>query len=69
MRASAGSYGGNVAGVSQGVALSANVTFTIAQNAASLSGTWSLSGTLSDGFTTVGGYRHRHNAGKHRERQ
>ena len=49
----AGSYSGPVVGLAQGVALNATVSFTIAQNAGTLSGTWALSGTLSDGFSST----------------
>jgi hypothetical protein len=49
----AGSDAGVVSGVSQGVALQTQVGFTIAQTRGTLSGTWSTSGAVTDGFTTV----------------
>ena len=50
----AGSYSGPVVGLSQGVGLDATISFTLAQSAGSLSGTWAMSGSATDGFTTVG---------------
>ena len=49
----ADSYAGAMVGVSQGITLNAVFSLTITQNAGSLSGSWSLSGDLSDGFETV----------------
>lgn len=49
----AGSYAGAMAGVSQGVTLNADFSLTIAQSSGTLSGSYSLSGTLSDGVNVV----------------
>lgn len=49
----AATYLGTMAGVSQGVALSADFTLTLAQSNASLSGTYALDGALSDGVDVV----------------
>lgn len=48
-----GSYSGPVAGLSQGVALAATISFTIAQSGGTTSGTWSMSGNVTDGFSAV----------------
>jgi hypothetical protein len=40
-------------GATQGVAISATFSLTIAQTAGSLSGSWSLSGQLTDGVSAV----------------
>ena len=49
----AGSYSGAMIGLSQGIALNAIFSTTIAQTAGNTSGTWSLSGTLNDGVSTL----------------
>ncbi len=48
----AGTYSGEVAGLSSEIALSATFSLTISQNAGSLSGNWALSGTLSDSVSS-----------------
>jgi hypothetical protein len=49
----AGTYAGALAGISQGITLQATFTITITQSAGTLGGSYSISGTLSDGVTTV----------------
>lgn len=49
----AGAYAGAMVGLSQGIALNATFSLTIAQTAGTTSGSWGLSGTLSDGFSSV----------------
>lgn len=49
----AGSYSGAMIGNSQGVALAATFSLTIAQNQGSTSGTWALTGTLNDGVSSL----------------
>jgi hypothetical protein len=44
-----GSYSGTLAGLSQGIALNAIFSLTLAQNSPSLSGTYALTGTLNNG--------------------
>lgn len=48
-----GTYAGAMVGLSQGIALNATFSLTIAQTAGTTSGSWGLSGTLSDGFSSV----------------
>lgn len=48
-----GTYAGELAGTSQGVALDGTFSLTITQNDGSLEGSWSLSGTLTDGSQTT----------------
>jgi hypothetical protein len=48
-----GTYVGVMAGISQGVTLDATFTLTITQNQGTLGGSYSLSGTLSDGIDVV----------------
>lgn len=50
----AGTYGGRMTGVSQGVAMSADFVLTLVQSQGSLSGTYALDGALSDGVNVVG---------------
>ena len=50
----AGAYDGALAGLTQGVALSATFGISLAQSQGSLSGSYSLSGTLTDGVDVVG---------------
>lgn len=49
----AGSYAGPLNGVSQGVALVSTLSVTLAQNAGALSGSYALSGALTDGMQSV----------------
>ena len=49
----AGSYAGSMVGVSQGVALDADFGLTITQSSSALSGSYSISGTLTDGIDVV----------------
>jgi len=49
----AGSYTGTMAGLSQGIALNATFSLTINQDGGSVSGSWALQGTLTDGFDIV----------------
>lgn len=49
----AGTYGGTMQGVTQGVALNADFVLTISQSQGSLSGTYGLDGFLTDGVSTV----------------
>lgn len=49
----AGSYAGSMAGVSQGVAADLDFALTIAQTSGNLSGTWVITGTLTDGVDVV----------------
>jgi len=49
----AGSYAGVMGGVSQGVALDADFSLTLAQNAGSVNGTYALQGELTDGIDVV----------------
>lgn len=49
----AGTYSGAMIGLTQGVALNAIFSLTIVQNAGVTSGSYGLSGTLNDGFTSV----------------
>src|SRR5690606_2507150 len=48
-----GSYAGVMSGTSQGVALAADFSLTLNQNQGSLSGSYALSGTLSDGVQSL----------------
>lgn len=49
----AGSYSGQMVGVSQGVALDADFSLTLSQNAGSVTGTYALQGELTDGIDVV----------------
>jgi hypothetical protein len=49
----AGTYSATLAGVSQGRTLNADFNLTIAQSSRSISGSYSLSGTMDDGFMVV----------------
>lgn len=49
----AGTYDGDLIGVSQGVALSATFSITLTQNGGSLGGSYAITGTLYDGFVYV----------------
>jgi hypothetical protein len=49
----AGSYAGVMVGVSQGVTANTQFSLTIAQSSGSLSGTYAINGTLSDGVNQV----------------
>ena len=49
----AGTYAGPFVGTSQGVGMNSTFTVTITQSDESLSGSWALSGTLSDGFQSI----------------
>ncbi len=49
----AGTYAGELGGVSQGVALVGDFTLTISQSSGSLSGTYGIDGALSDGINAV----------------
>lgn len=49
----AGTYNGALAGVSQGVTLQSTFTITVMQSAGTLGGTFTATGTLSDGVTTI----------------
>ena len=49
----AGTYNGTIVGLTQGVALNSIFTLAIAQNGATTSGTYGISGTLDDGVNTV----------------
>ena len=48
-----GHYAGVMAGISQGIALDADFSLTITQDRGTLSGSWSLSGVLTDGLDAV----------------
>jgi hypothetical protein len=48
-----GSYAGILAGVSQGVALNSDIALTITQSGGSLSGSYAIDGTLSNGIEVV----------------
>jgi hypothetical protein len=50
----AGTFGGNMQGVTQGVSLNADLVLTISQSQGSLSGTWATDGFLTDGVDVVG---------------
>lgn len=49
----AGSYGGPMIGITQGVALNSLFSLTVTQNAGTLGGTYGLSGTLNNGIAAV----------------
>lgn len=49
----AGTYNGALIGLSQGIALNSTFSITIAEASGATSGSWGLSGTLSDGVNTV----------------
>ncbi len=49
----AGNYAGVMSGLSQGIALNANFALTLTQNAATLGGSYGISGTLNDGVSSV----------------
>ena len=49
----AGSYAGTMVGLSEGVALNSTFGLTISQADGSLTGSWGLSGTLSDGVNSA----------------
>jgi hypothetical protein len=49
----AGSYVGSMSGISQGITLNADFTLSIGQSSGSLSGNYSLAGTLTDGIDFV----------------
>ena len=49
----AGTYSGAMVGLSQGVGLNSIFSLTMNQNAGAISGSYGLSGTLSDGVTSV----------------
>lgn len=49
----AGSYVGSIAGVSQGLALSLDITFTIQQNGGSFTGSYASSGAVTDGIDVI----------------
>lgn len=49
----AGSYAGMLSGIQQGIALNATLSLTIQQNRGQLSGSYAISGTLSDGVVVV----------------
>jgi hypothetical protein len=49
----AGSYSGPLVGSAQGYALQATLSLTISQDGGRLSGSWALTGTLSDGLGSV----------------
>ena len=49
----AGSYAGPISGLTQGIALNAVASLTIAQTAGTTSGSWALTGTLNDGVSFV----------------
>ena len=49
-----GSYTGAMGGISQGIALDADFSLTLAQNAGSINGTYALQGELTDGIDVVG---------------
>jgi hypothetical protein len=48
-----GSYSGQMGGTTQGVALDADFSLTLSQNAGSLNGTYALQGELSNGLNFV----------------
>jgi hypothetical protein len=48
-----GSYAGVVTGLTQGIAMESDVSFTITQNQGELSGSWALSGIITDGVDFV----------------
>jgi hypothetical protein len=48
-----GSYSGPLAGVSQGIGISANLTLTLTQNRGNVSGSWAMQGIVYDAFDTV----------------
>lgn len=49
----AGNYGGALVGTNQGVTLTSTLSLTIGQTGGTLSGSWALSGILSDGFNRM----------------
>lgn len=49
----AGSYGGVMAGISQGILLTAEFSLTLSQNQGALTGTYAMTGFLTDGFYEV----------------
>lgn len=49
----AGTYGGTMSGVTQGVALNASFVLTLTQSQGSLSGTYVLDGAVTDGVQVV----------------
>jgi len=48
-----GSYSGPMSGIDQGVIITADFAVTIGQNASTLSGTYALTGQITDGVTTA----------------
>lgn len=49
----AGSYAGSLVGLSQGIALASTFSVTITQASGTLTGSYALSGTLTDGISSV----------------
>jgi hypothetical protein len=49
----AGSYQGVMAGITDGITLAATFGVTVTQSSGNLLGSWSLAGTLTDGFSSV----------------
>lgn len=49
----AGTYVGSMIGVSQGIGLGASFSLTLTQNAATIGGSYGLTGTLTDGVSEV----------------
>ena len=49
----AGTYAGVLAGTAQGIALNGTFSITVTQSAGDLSGSYSTTGTLTDGIDTV----------------
>ncbi len=49
----AGAYAGTLAGITQGIALTGTFSISLAQSQGSITGTWSLTGTLTDGIDAV----------------
>jgi hypothetical protein len=49
----AGSYAGPFAGVANGVVIDTRIAFTLTQSGPDIGGSFALTGTLSDGVTTV----------------
>ena len=49
----AGTYSGGMTGISAGVALSATFSITLTQSSASIGGSYGLTGTVSDGVSSV----------------
>ncbi len=48
-----GTYSGSMVGLNQGIGMTSDFSITINQNGGTTSGSWGLSGVLSDGFNSL----------------